>query len=135
MRRSRSAASRVWNSTAVDRSLATSISVLPDVGEVGIDHHLHQLRELHLGLPTEELARLRHVAAEVVDLRRTEVARIDLDVAVPVEIEVAERVVEEVAHGVRLTGRDHEVVGALLLEHEPHRLDVITGEAPVALGV
>ena len=27
------------------------------------------------------------------------------------------------------------VVGLVLLEHQPHRLDVVAGEAPVALGV
>ncbi len=35
----------------------------------------------------------------------------------------------------RLAGRHHEVVGLVLLEHQPHRLDVVAGEAPVALGV
>ena len=32
------------------------------------------------------------------------------------------------------TGRDHEVVGLILLEHEPHRADVIAGEAPIPFG-
>ncbi len=32
-------------------------------------------------------------------------------------------------------GGDHVVLGALLLEHPPHRLDVVAGEAPVAAGV
>jgi hypothetical protein len=36
---------------------------------------------------------------------------------------------------VGLVGRDHVVVGLVLLEHEPHHLDVLLGVAPVALGV
>ena len=43
--------------------------------------------------------------------------------------------VEEVADRVGLAGGDDVVVGLLLLEHQPHRLDVVAGEAPVALGV
>ena len=38
-------------------------------------------------------------------------------------------------HGVRLAGRDHVVVRRVLLEHQPHRLDVVLRVAPVALGV
>ena len=40
----------------------------------------------------------------------------------------------QLAHAVRLAGRDHVVVRLVLLEHQPHRLDVVPGEAPVALG-
>ena len=35
----------------------------------------------------------------------------------------------------RLAGGDHVVVGLVLLEHQPHGLDVVLGVAPVALGV
>ena len=48
---------------------------------------------------------------------------------------MAEHLVEELADAVRLAGGDDVVVGLLLLEHQPHRLDVVAGEAPVALGV
>ncbi len=34
-----------------------------------------------------------------------------------------------------LAGGDDVIVGTLLLEHEPHRLDIIPGKAPVALGL
>ena len=45
------------------------------------------------------------------------------------------RLVEELAHRVRLAGGDHVVVGLVGLEHPPHRVDVVGGVAPVALGV
>ena len=32
-------------------------------------------------------------------------------------------------------GGDDVIVGLVLLQHQPHRLDVVAGEAPVALGV
>ena len=35
----------------------------------------------------------------------------------------------------RLSGGDHVVVGLVLLQHPPHRLDVVAGEAPVAAGL
>ena len=46
-----------------------------------------------------------------------------------------ERDVDELAHRVLLARRDHVVLGLALLEHQPHRLDVVAGEAPVALRV
>ena len=48
---------------------------------------------------------------------------------------MGERQIAELANGVCLVGR-HDVVAALrLLQHEPHRLDVVAGEAPVALAL
>jgi hypothetical protein len=38
-------------------------------------------------------------------------------------------------HRVGLVGRDHVVVGRVLLQHQPHHLDVFLGVTPVALGV
>ena len=58
-----------------------------------------------------------------------------LHVLLPVEPDVAEGELDELAHGVRLAGGDDVVVGLVLLEHQPHGLDVVAGEAPVALGV
>jgi hypothetical protein len=40
-----------------------------------------------------------------------------------------------VAHGVALAGAEDEVAGLVLLEHQPYRLDVLGGVAPVAPGV
>ena len=41
----------------------------------------------------------------------------------------------EVLDAVGLAGGDDVVVGLVLLQHQPHRLDVVAGVAPVALGV
>ncbi|MCY1246992.1 hypothetical protein D9M72_602740 [compost metagenome] len=39
------------------------------------------------------------------------------------------------AHGGGDAGGYHEVIGLVLLQHQPHGFDVVPGKAPVALGV
>jgi hypothetical protein len=62
---------------------------------VGVDHHPHELLEADGRLPAERRLRLGVVADQEVDLRGAEVALVDRDVVVPVEIDVTERLVEE----------------------------------------
>ena len=62
-------------------------------------------------------------------------ARIHADVALPVEADEAEGDLAQLADGVHLAGGDDVVVRLRLLEHPPHRLDVLRRVAPVALGV
>src|SRR5262252_1724387 len=102
---------------------------------VGPDHHLDQALEADLRLPAEHAHRLARIAVQVIHLGRTEIPRIDLDVLLPVELERAERDVQHLAHAVRLAGGDDVIVGLVVLQHHPHRLDVVAREAPVALGV
>ena len=88
-----------------------------------------------LRFPAELLPGLGGVSDEMVDLRRAHERRIGLDVVARLEAGVRESEVGEFLHGVLLPCRDHVVVGLLLLEHQPHRLDVVACEAPVSLGV
>ena len=46
-----------------------------------------------------------------------------------------EGLLDELPHRARLAGRDHVVVGRLLLQHQPHGFDIVARMAPVALGV
>ena len=95
---------------------------------------------------------LGRVAQQVVDLERAEVARVDLDqqlagaavdallvqaLALPDELaaDLGEGALEELAHAVGLAGRQHEIVGAVVLQDAPHALDIVAGMAPVAQGV
>ena len=78
---------------------------------------------------------LRGIAAQLIDLGRSEVALVDTDVRLPVEVDQAEGDLAQLADGMHLAGRDDEVVGLGLLEHQPHRLDVLRRVAPVSLGV
>ena len=92
-------------------------------------------RESHAGRPAEHAARLRGVPDQVIDLGRAEQRGVLAHVTARVEAHDPERDLDEVAHRVRLAGRHHVVVRDWLLEHAPHRLDVVAGEAPVAAGV
>ena len=53
----------------------------------------------------------------------------------PVEAGTREGDLAEIADGMRLVGRDHVVVGLLVLQHPPHRLDVVRRISPVAPGI
>src|SRR5712691_2596285 len=114
-------------------SLATVVALVPR--QVGVDHQADQLGESELGRPSQFLSRLRGVTLEEVDLRRTPKARVDDDVPLPVEARVPERQLDELLHRVGLARGDHVIVRVLLLEHEPHGLDVVAGVAPVAPGL
>ena len=52
-----------------------------------------------------------------------------------INVDVLERRHHKLAHRPRHVGRDHEVVGLLLLQHHPHHPDVVLGVAPVPLAV
>src|ERR671913_1112792 len=75
---------------------------------VALRHHLSQGFERDLRLPLQLLAGLARVAQEQVDLGRAEVAGVDFDVFLPVEVEDAEHLVEERADAVGLARGDDE---------------------------
>ena len=126
------------------RRRATVISGVSEVGaslpveqvEVGVDHHRARARRsVVFGFQPSIVAGLRRVADEQVDLGGRKKRLVDDDVLLPVEADVAEGELAELADRVGLAGGDHVVVGLVLLQHQPHGLDVVAGEAPVALGV
>ena len=80
-------------------------------------------------------ARLGRIADEQIHFGGADEARVELDVLLPVEPDVPEGDFHEFAHGMRLAGGDDVIVGAVLLQHQPHGLDVVAGEAPVAARV
>ena len=88
--------------------------------------------EADFRLPVEGFARPGCIAQQDVHLRRTKVAGVDRHVPLVVEAQFRKNLLGELAHRVGLSGGDDVVVGPLLLEHQPHRLDVIAGESPVA---
>ena len=73
------------------------------------------------------------VAEQMIDFGRPDERGIGADVLLPVEAGVPERDLDELLHGVADAGGDDVVVGLILLQHEPHRVDVVLREAPVAL--
>src|ERR687895_763320 len=85
--------------------------------EVCVDHQADHLLEARARLPAELLARLAGVPDQMLHLGRTQEARVDPDVLLGIEPDVLERDPHEVAHGMRLAGGDHVVVGSVLLKH------------------
>ena len=119
--------------------------------EVARDHFGHQFVEADPVLPAEDGARLGGVAYQIVDLGRAEIARIDPDErlaglgvdagllgALPAPCDLRSTSANARSTNSRtcaFAGREHVVVGLVLLQHQPHALDIVAGVAPVALGV
>ena len=97
-------------------------------------------------------ARLAGIALQQIDLGRPEIARVDphqlgpgagaeADLVEPaaapddLALGAGERQLDQLAHAVRLAGRQHVVVRRVLLQDPPHALDVVAGMAPVAPGI
>ncbi len=101
---------------------------------VGFDHHPSQRFERHLRLPAERLPCLGWITEQQIDFGRAEVSFVDFDELFPVELERAKYLIQKFANAMRFTGGDDVIIRLGLLKHQPHRLDIIAGEAPVALG-
>src|ERR1700730_913622 len=123
-----------------------------DRRDVGVHHVLDELVEARLGSPAELGSRLARIAEETIDLGRPEIARIDLDehlagrlldallrgsTAAPDDVpaDMAESLLDEFAHRVALAGREHIVVGPVLLQDQPHALDEFARMSPVPHGI
>src|SRR5918995_2601721 len=124
-----------WSRCIADACSGDALELPLEQGDVGVDHEVDQALERGLRLPAEHLAGLGRVAHQQVDLGGPEEPLVDHHVLLPVEAHPTERQLAELTHRMGLAGGDHVVVGLILLEHEPHRLDVVAGVAPVALGV
>src|SRR5215469_11370437 len=101
------------------------------------DHLGHELAEAHLVLPAELASGLGRIPMKIVHFRRAEIARIDGDQdlaglgvhplllgsrTAPGDLpaDLAEGKLDELAHRMGLAGRDHVVLGLVLLQHHPH---------------
>src|SRR5258708_33832892 len=71
----------------------------------------------------------------MIDLSGSIVPTVDLHAGLPVYVKLSSRGNEEVPDRIRLARCDHEVVSPVMLEHHPHRFDVIPGEPPVPASV
>src|SRR5680860_1150830 len=103
--------------------------------DIGVHHQLDELGEARSRLPPQDALGLGRISSEEVDLGRPVVARIDLDVTLPVEPHMCESKLRKLSDRVRLAGCDHEVVGLVVLQHHPHCLDVLGRIAPVPAGI
>src|SRR5690606_28482543 len=69
---------------------------------------------------------------QLIDFRWSEVARINLDVLLPIEVQGLEAHLEELLNRVHLTGGDYKILRLVLLKHQPHSFDEVACKAPVA---
>src|ERR1700758_623563 len=98
--------------------------------EIAGHHFLHELRKTRLRFPAQNLARLAGIADQDIDLRRSEICRVDADhglaallvdagfldaLAAPLNraADLGEGEFDKFAHRARLPGREHEIVGLL----------------------
>src|SRR3954454_15762607 len=103
--------------------------------EVRVHHQADERLEARSRLPAELVPRLRVVADQMLHLGWAQVARVDPNVLLWIQVHLVEGHVHQLAHAVRLPGGDHVVVGLVLLEHQPHGLYVVLRVAPVPFGV
>src|SRR5690606_27458491 len=85
-----------------------------------------------LGLPAKGTLGLAGVTQQEIHLGRAQIARIELDVPLPVELHALEREIQEFPDRMSLARREHVVVALLLLEHLPHAVHVVASKAPIA---
>src|SRR5262245_3477180 len=126
--------------------------LFPDLDQVRLHHLHHQLLEVRLVSPAELGSGLACIAEQGIDLGGPEIARIDLNehsagrlvdaflldaAATPNErlADMGESLFDELAHRMRLAGRQHIVVRLALLQDQPHPLDKVAGVSPVARGI
>ena len=123
-----------------------------DVQHIRINHHLYQTFEIGLTLPTQLGLCLSAVAPQELYLSRTEELRshiyqqsaglsiITLLInALAFETNVDTNFLKgsgnELTNGVGLVGSQYIVARLILLQHSPHTLYIVTGKAPVTLGI
>ena len=86
-------------------------------------------------LPAEHALGLGGIAEQQVHLGRAEELGVDDDMVLVLQVHAFERDAAHFAHRRSHAGGDHIVVGLVLLQHQPHRFDIVAGVSPVALGV
>src|SRR5437868_9669548 len=103
--------------------------------KVPVHHLFDQAFERPPVFPAELFLSLSCVALEQADIRGTEKRRVLDDISVGLQSNAIESNVDEFANGVRLAAGDDVIVRLLLLQHGPHRDDVVSGVPPVATRV
>src|SRR5262249_13897256 len=119
-----------------------ALMLLSHAHQIGSHHLPDKVLEAGLVAPAELGPGLGRVAMQIVDLGRAEIARIDRDQdlaalgvdalllgagAAPGDLaaDLGEGDLDELAHGMGLAGGDDIVLGLVLLQDQPHRLDIV----------
>jgi hypothetical protein len=116
------------------RGAATAISpahICPVSLQIRLDHLRDKVFKRYRRLPFEMQPRLASVALQEVHLGRSLqlVARHHM-IAI-IEAGIGKRQLTKISHAGRPTSRHNVIVRLLLLEHQPHRTDVIFRMSPI----
>ena len=103
--------------------------------EIVFHHHGDQFFKFHHRRPSQPGARFRCIAAQIIHLRGTEIARIFFDMPFPRDAAIVRGQFQKFAHRMRLAGGDDEILRAGVLQNPPHRFHIIARIAPIAAGV
>ena len=103
--------------------------------QIGLHHHADQPLEVDGRRPSELRARLRRIPDQMIDLRRSQQARIGTHVPAPVQTDMLERGLHQLPDRAADPGGDDVVARSVPLQHHPHRPHVVAREAPVAMRI
>src|SRR2546425_9158498 len=102
----------------------------PGGGEVVLEHLADHFLEGDLRSPAQPGPRLAGVAPHVGNFRGTEVRLVDLDVVLPVEADQPEDALHELQDHPLDSGGADVIIWPVLLQHHPHRFDIVFYMAP-----
>src|SRR5215831_10712276 len=86
--------------------------------QVGFHHHFNELLEIHLGPPTQNLARFAGIAAKAIYFRGTNQLGIYFNVFLPAQSGKRKGCFQQFLNAVSLAGGDHKIFRLRLLEHQ-----------------
>ena len=116
----------------VQDEVAASRFHLPvPVSEICVNHEPHQLAERGGRFPAKFLAGLGGVADEKIYFSRAIEAVVLDDELLPVQIDMAEGLLQKLADTVCFAGGNNVVIRIVLLEHQPHCAYIVRCEAPI----
>ena len=99
--------------------------------QIGFHHHPDQLLERDARRPSQHASRLRRIRHEQIHFRRSEKFLVLDHVVLVIQPGRAEGDFAQLANRARHSHPDNVVVRRGLLQHQPHRLDIVAGESPV----
>src|SRR5690606_25573667 len=103
--------------------------------QVSFNHHGNEFSEAGLCTPAQLALCLGGVAQQDIHLGRSEITRIYHYMVLIVQADLFEGQRTHIPDRGGLACGYYIVIGLILLQHQPHGFDIVTGKAPVTLGV
>ena len=103
--------------------------------KIGVDHFLDQFFKRCLRLPAKLGFGLGRVSQQAIDLGRSHKCFIDHDVVLSIQPSAFKGDIAHLLDRSRAASGNKVIVRFVLLEHQPHRFDIVLRVAPIALGL